>query len=105
MAVAGNSNLKSIKTPINSNIGVNSGNPNMNNAQNNMMLNNCTPMSRQHTYGDINNFEIEKQIGQGQFSQVFKARCLLDNRVVALKRMKVGLLIDFVCLEGKQRFV
>jgi hypothetical protein len=54
-----------------------------------MMLNNCTPISKQHLYGNLANFETEKQIGQGQFSQVFKARCLLDNRVVALKRMKV----------------
>lgn len=54
-----------------------------------MMLNNCTPISKQHLYGNLANFETEKQIGQGQFSQVFKARCLMDNRVVALKRMKV----------------
>lgn len=46
-------------------------------------------MSRQNTYGRLENFEIEKQIGQGQFSQVFKARCLVDGRVVALKKMKV----------------
>lgn len=71
MAVAGSSS-KSIKTN-----------------NNGMMLNNCTPISRQHVYGSLENFETEKQIGQGQFSQVFKARCLVDNRVVALKRMKV----------------
>lgn len=76
MAVAGNS--KSIKTS-----------PPSSNNVNSMMLNNCTPMSRQHVYGSLENFETEKQIGQGQFSQVFKARCLVDNRVVALKRMKV----------------
>ena len=53
------------------------------------MLNNCTPISKQHLYGNLANFETEKQIGQGQFSQVFKAKCLIDNKVVALKRMKV----------------
>lgn len=76
MALATNSNLKS--SDITSN----------------MMQNNCTPVSRQHTYGSLENFQIEKQIGQGQFSQVFKARCLHDNRVVALKRMKIYELMD-----------
>ncbi len=59
-----------------------------------MMLNNCTPISRQHLYGSLDNFQIEKQIGQGQFSQVFKAKCLVDQRVVALKRMKIYELMD-----------
>lgn len=59
-----------------------------------MMLNNCTPISKQHLYGNLANFETEKQIGQGQFSQVFKAKCLMDNRVVALKRMKIYELMD-----------
>lgn len=57
-----------------------------------MMQDNCTPVSsqqhNQHVYGSLQNFEIEKQIGQGQFSQVFKARCLVNSKVVALKRMK-----------------
>jgi serine/threonine protein kinase len=56
----------------------------------NKMQNNSTPVSRQHLYGSLENFHIEKQIGQGQFSQVFKAKCLIDHRVVALKRMKVN---------------
>lgn len=58
------------------------------------MQNNCTPISRQHLYGTLENFQIEKQIGQGQFSQVFKAKCLVDARVVALKRMKIYELMD-----------
>lgn len=53
-----------------------------------------TSASRQHVYGSLENFHIEKQIGQGQFSQVFKAKCLIDNRVVALKRMKIYELMD-----------
>jgi serine/threonine protein kinase len=80
MAVAGNS--ANIKTASSNNNNVN------------MMLNNCTPVSRQHIYGDLSNFDTEKQIGQGQFSQVFKARCRVDNRVVALKRMKIYELMD-----------
>ncbi len=65
-----------------------------------MINNNCTQMSRQHIYGSLDNFQIEKQIGQGQFSQVFKAKSSIDGRVVALKRMKVSLhninKIDFI---------
>ena len=76
MAVAGNSNIKNTNSNSSGNL--------------NMMLNNCTPISRQHIYGDLSNFDTEKQIGQGQFSQVFKAKCLIDHRVVALKRMKVN---------------
>ena len=55
------------------------------------MLSNNNPafLNKQHLYGSLANFETEKQIGQGQFSQVFKAKCLVDNKVVALKRMKV----------------
>ena len=86
MALATNSNFNS--NDINSNNN-NSNNSNNNNNNNNTMQNNCTPASRQHIYGSLDNFHIEKQIGQGQFSQVFKAKCLVDNRVVALKRMKV----------------
>lgn len=77
MAVA-NTNFKS----INSNeTGVGSASS--------MAEGNSAAMSNQHLYGCLANFEIEKQIGQGQFSQVFKAKCLANNKVVALKRMKV----------------
>jgi serine/threonine protein kinase len=62
---------------------------------NNYNTNNMSEVnSRQHLYGRLENFETEKQIGQGQFSQVFKARCLGDNRVVALKKMKIYELMD-----------
>jgi hypothetical protein len=79
-----------LATNSNNNFNSNDINSNSNNNNNNTMQNNCTPASRQHVYGSLNNFHIEKQIGQGQFSQVFKAKCLVDNRVVALKRMKVN---------------
>lgn len=55
---------------------------------------NSAAASNQHLYGCLANFEIEKQIGQGQFSQVFKAKCLANNKVVALKRMKIYELMD-----------
>ena len=41
-------------------------------------------------YGRISNFEIEKKIGRGQFSVVYRARCLVDNSIVALKKVQVS---------------
>ena len=37
-------------------------------------------------YTKLSNFEIEKQIGKGQFSIVYRARCLANDQVVALKK-------------------
>ena len=45
-------------------------------------------------YTSQKNFEIEKKIGKGQFSVVYKARCLLDNSIVALKKIQVSLKFD-----------
>lgn len=42
-------------------------------------------------YNWLSNYGIEKKIGQGQFSVVYKARCLLDNSLVALKKVQVSL--------------
>ena len=50
--------------------------------------------NNQQIYGCLSNFEIERQIGQGQFSQVFRAKCLIDGATVALKKMKLYELID-----------
>lgn len=58
--------------------------------QNNLGLNSTPVIGNTNYYNDIVNFEIEKPIGKGQFSEVFRARCLLDNRVVALKKVKVS---------------
>ena len=35
-------------------------------------------------------FQIEKKIGRGQFSEVYKATCLLDRKTVALKKVQVS---------------
>lgn len=45
--------------------------------------------------GCLANIEIERKIGRGQFSEVFKAKSLRDSSVVALKKVKV-------CLSVKQ---
>lgn len=41
-------------------------------------------------YGTLKSFEIEKKIGKGQFSEVYKARCVVDNSIIALKKVQVS---------------
>ncbi|KAA0201246.1 hypothetical protein HAZT_HAZT004106 [Hyalella azteca] len=40
-------------------------------------------------YGCLNNYVIEKEIGKGQFSVVYRARCKVDQRMVALKKVQI----------------
>ena len=35
------------------------------------------------------NYHIEKKIGKGQFSEVYRATYLVENKPVALKKVKV----------------
>ncbi|XP_073427842.1 serine/threonine-protein kinase Nek7 isoform X2 [Dendrobates tinctorius] len=39
-------------------------------------------------YNTLANFQIEKKIGRGQFSEVYRATCLLDRVPVALKKVQ-----------------
>lgn len=41
-------------------------------------------------YGTLANFKIEKKVGKGQFSEVYKARCVVNNVAVALKKVQVS---------------
>ena len=53
----------------------------------------------------IANFKIDKRIGRGQFSVVYKAICLSDNRLVALKKVQVRLPFNvayIMTLEGER---
>eukprot|EP00731_Ephydatia_muelleri_P024857 Em0016g1128a len=45
-------------------------------------------------YSSLKSFQVEKKIGQGQFSVVFRARCLVDGRVVALKKIQIFEMTD-----------
>uniref|UniRef100_A0A914VTV5 NEK6-subfamily protein kinase n=1 Tax=Plectus sambesii TaxID=2011161 RepID=A0A914VTV5_9BILA len=45
-------------------------------------------------YGTLANFDIEKKIGKGQFSEVYRARCKQDGRIVALKKVQVFEMMD-----------
>ena len=43
-----------------------------------------------NVYSTLQNLEVEKKIGKGQFSEVFRAKCILDSSVIALKKVQVG---------------
>ncbi|XP_016120750.1 serine/threonine-protein kinase Nek6-like, partial [Sinocyclocheilus grahami] len=45
-------------------------------------------------YSVMSNFLIEKKIGRGQFSEVYKATCLLNNQQVALKKVQIFEMMD-----------
>jgi len=45
-------------------------------------------------YCALANFEIEKKIGQGQFSAVFRAKCKINQQQVALKKVKIFEMMD-----------
>ncbi|XP_042634614.1 serine/threonine-protein kinase Nek6-like isoform X1 [Cyprinus carpio] len=45
-------------------------------------------------YSLTSNFIIEKKIGRGQFSEVYKATCLLNNQQVALKKVQIFEMMD-----------
>lgn len=48
---------------------------------------------RENPYARLANFEVLKKIGQGQFSSVYKARCKVNNEIVAMKKVKVKTLL------------
>ena len=55
-------------------------------------------------YNALCNYRIERKIGKGQFSEVYRAVCHLDNKLVALKKVKVndkpGLYLVFqICIK------
>ena len=45
-------------------------------------------------YGKLAYFEIDREIGKGQFSVVFRARCKKDGREVALKKVQIFEMMD-----------
>ena len=40
-------------------------------------------------YNHLRNYQVEKKIGQGQFSVVYRARHVADGQIVALKKIQV----------------
>jgi len=47
------------------------------------------PLPSEQQFCRLANFEIEKKIGRGQFSTVFRARCRTNGTIVALKKVQV----------------
>lgn len=45
-------------------------------------------------YSNLNNFVIDKKIGKGQFSEVYRARCRHNNSIVALKKVQIFEMMD-----------
>ncbi|XP_072555814.1 serine/threonine-protein kinase Nek7 [Paramormyrops kingsleyae] len=52
------------------------------------------PLQLDMGYNCLSNFHTEKKIGRGQFSEVYRAKYLLDNTSVALKKVKIFELMD-----------
>ncbi|XP_067941197.1 serine/threonine-protein kinase Nek7-like [Watersipora subatra] len=48
----------------------------------------------ENKYSAMKNFEIDKKIGKGQFSEVYRARCVVDNTTVALKKVQIFEMMD-----------
>lgn len=48
------------------------------------------PSDPDSIYGTLANFGIEKKIGRGQFSVVYRAKCLANDQIVALKKVQVA---------------
>ena len=47
------------------------------------------------TNGSLSNYVLDKKIGQGQFSVVYKAKNTTNNEIVALKRIPIADMMDF----------
>ncbi|ESO98721.1 hypothetical protein LOTGIDRAFT_114237 [Lottia gigantea] len=45
-------------------------------------------------YAALVNFEIDKKIGKGQFSEVYRAKCKVDQEIVALKKVQIFEMMD-----------
>uniref|UniRef100_A0A9J8CE38 NEK6-subfamily protein kinase n=1 Tax=Cyprinus carpio carpio TaxID=630221 RepID=A0A9J8CE38_CYPCA len=55
----------------------------------------CHPKIQQDMgYNNLANFHIEKKIGRGQFSEVYRATYMLDHTPVALKKVQIFDLMD-----------
>lgn len=71
--------------------------------------NNQTNDGNEHN--ELQNFEIQKKIGRGQFSVVYKARSLISNCIVALKKVQVRDILNIltfhyfqICVHKKFKF-
>uniref|UniRef100_A0AAR2KUN5 NEK6-subfamily protein kinase n=1 Tax=Pygocentrus nattereri TaxID=42514 RepID=A0AAR2KUN5_PYGNA len=54
----------------------------------------CLQVHTDMGYNTLSNFHIEKKIGRGQFSEVYRATYLIDSTPVALKKVQIFDLMD-----------
>ena len=54
-------------------------------------------------YGTLAAFEMDKKIGKGQFSEVYRVVCKATSKVLALKKVQVGCYDLFSVLLQMQR--
>ncbi|XP_064396131.1 serine/threonine-protein kinase Nek7-like [Halichondria panicea] len=52
------------------------------------------PYTTPEYYTSLKHFQVEKKIGQGQFSIVYRARNTVDGQVVALKKIQIFEMVD-----------
>ena len=52
------------------------------------------PSISDSVYGKLENFEIDRKIGKGQFSVVYKAVCKVNDVLVALKKVQIFEMMD-----------
>eukprot|EP00794_Sanderia_malayensis_P015797 gene15797-17390_t len=52
------------------------------------------PTHDESKYNSLSNLYIEKKIGKGQFSEVYRAKVLVDNETVALKKIQIFQIMD-----------
>lgn len=50
--------------------------------------------SSDSVYGKLSSFDIDKKIGKGQFSVVYRAKCKKDGVSVALKKVQIFEMMD-----------
>ncbi|XP_071097253.1 serine/threonine-protein kinase Nek7-like [Haliotis cracherodii] len=54
----------------------------------------CVTQDSDNIYSGLTNFKVEKKIGKGQFSEVWRALNLIDNSIVALKKVQIFEMMD-----------
>ena len=54
-------------------------------------------MAVENPYCHLANFDIEKKIGRGQFSVVYRAKCKINSAIMALKKVQVMVVPPTVC--------
>ena len=60
-----------------------------------------TQQDPENIYSTLKNYDIDRQIGKGQFSCVYKAKNKIDGTIVALKKVQVSSLCLWLLYNGE----